>query len=271
MRTVAHPGRQQFKGVPLSSSHFPANARIAIWGQSNGLGRANRSDISASPLNADPGLAAFDAGTFSRVRIWDGTAYSLLQPSVNNGCDVGQFGPEFGLAVRWMRETTGGTLFIEKWAFSGLSINDNHFIHGQWPYTDAQANRTNGNAWMASNGVTGVREAWVWIQGETDYTQTQDWYQPQLESLMGYQITDGFHAATDKCVLVQMAVGSAQYGAGVAAAKSATALETSLGVSKDLATNLYMNSDNLHFNGRGQVQVAYNCFEYIFNAAHISV
>lgn len=255
------------RGQPI---RFPANARIGIWGQSNALGRANRSDISASPLSNDPGLATYDAGTFARVRIWDGTTYSLLQPSVNNLCAAGQFGPEFGLAVRWMRETTSGTLFIDKWSSSGLSITDNYFTHGQYPYTQAQTYRTQSNAWFAANGITAWQEAWIWVQGETDYLQTESWYQGNLETLMGYQISDGFHAASDRCVLVQMAVGSAQYGSGVAAAKTVVAAEPSKGVSTALATDLYMNGDNLHFNGRGQVQLAYNCFEYIFTAPHIA-
>ncbi|EFX59926.1 hypothetical protein DAPPUDRAFT_280330, partial [Daphnia pulex] len=140
------------------------NVRIAIWGQSNALGRADRADILTAPLSADPALATFDAGTFDRVYIWTGSAYSKLQPSTNNGAAAGQFGSEFGLAVRWMRETTTGNLYLEKWAASGTSIDANMFKRGAWPYTTALSNRTSGNAWLSANGITLDREAWLWVQ-----------------------------------------------------------------------------------------------------------
>jgi hypothetical protein len=76
-------------GVIAAGRHFiGGNQRIAIWGQSNALGRALRTDITSSPLSSDTGLATFDAGTFDRVWIWTGSAYAKLQPSVNNGADA---------------------------------------------------------------------------------------------------------------------------------------------------------------------------------------
>jgi hypothetical protein len=260
-------GSNLFAGRPGSGPQ--GNARIAIWGQSNAVGRADAADISASPLSSDPGLATYWAGTFSRVYIFDGTTYSQLASS-NNQANSGQFGPEFALAVRWMRETTSGLLFIDKWASSGISISDNYFVHGQWPYTTAQSWRSAGNAYLSSHGITINQEAFVWIQGEADYTQTQAWYDGYLTPFLSYQVSDGFHSASDKVVLVQMAVGSAQYGAGVAASKSAAAAASSGNVTT-LTTDLYMKTDNLHWNGRGQVQLGYNLFERVFNTTHISV
>jgi hypothetical protein len=274
-RAFAFPSRQQaHRGSPVSGGGGGGglalgNVRIAIWGQSNALGRADGTDISASPLSSDPGLATFWAGTFSRVYIFDGTTYSQLS-SANNQATSGQFGPEFALAVRWMRETTSGLLFIDKWASSGISISNNYFIHGQWPYTTAQSWRAAGNTYLSSHGITINQEAFAWVQGEADYTQTQAWYDGYLTPFLSYLISDGFHGSSDKVVLVQMAVGSAQYGAGVAASKSAAAAASGGNVTT-LTTDLDMKTDNLHWNGRGQVQLGYNLFERIFGAAHIAV
>lgn len=245
------------------------NVRVAIWGQSNALGRADRTDISASPLSADAGLATFDAGTFDRVYIWTGSAYTNLQPSSNNGADAGQFGAEFGLAVRWMRETASGNLYLEKWAASGTSIDANMFKRGVWPYTTAVSNRASGNAWLSSNGITLAREAWLWIQGESDAGQSQSWYQTRLEQLIADRLTDGFQDSSALNLLVQMAAGTSGYGAGPVAAKAAI---SAANPSNTKAPNApaYMKADNLHQNGRGQVQLGYDAFENFFGASHIS-
>ena len=68
---------------------------------------------------------------------------------------------------------------------------------------------------------------------------------------------------------MQMASGSAGYGAGVAAAKSAIAASNP---SNTLAPSmpLYMKADNMHQNGRGMVQSGYDAFEYIFGRSHIA-
>lgn len=245
------------------------NVRIAIWGQSNAIGRALRSDIAAAPLSSDAELQDYDAGTFDRVYIWASGAYSKLQPSVNNGADSGQFGAEFGLAVRWMRETSSGNLYLEKHAGSGLSIDNNFFKRGIWPYTTAVSNRASANAWLTTNGITLDREAWLWVQGESDMSQTQGWYQTRLEQLIADRLLDGLQDSSALNMLAQMAVGTAGYGAGVAAAKAAIAAANP---SNTVAFNApgYMKADNLHQNGRGQVQLGYDAFEQCLGAAHIS-
>lgn len=245
------------------------NVRIAIWGQSNAIGRALRTDISASPLSSDPELEDFDAGTFDRVYIWASGAYAKLQPSVNNGADAGQFGAEFGLAVRWMRETTSGNLYLEKHAGSGLSIDSNMFKRGIWPYTTAVSNRASANSWLSTNGITLDREAWLWVQGESDMSQTQSWYQTRLEQLIADRLLDGFQDSSALNMLAQMATGTAGYGAGVAAGKAAIAAANPSNTVAFAAPG-YMKADNLHQNGRGQVQLGYDAFEQCFGAAHIS-
>lgn len=249
----------------------PGNHRIAIWGQSNAVGRADQADLSASPLSSDAGLAAFMDGTFSRVYIWTGSAYAQLNAS-NNGCTSGQFGAEFGLAVRWMRETTSGNLYIEKEAYSSVSIS--YFDPTVWQYYATSSagmvgRRIAANAWLASNGVTVADSGFLWVQGEADSAQSQSWYQTRIETLIAARETDGMQTLETKRILVQMAVGSASYGSGVASAKNAIVASSP---SNTTAPSMpyYMKPDNLHANGRGQVQMGYDAFEYIFGASHIA-
>ena len=240
---------------------------LEIWGQSNAIGRADRTDISASPLTADSELATYDAGTFSRVFIWNGSTFVNLQPSVNNQCDAGQFGVEFGFAVRWMRERAGNLYITQKEAFSGASIT--YFDTTNWIYDAMITHTLAAMSWLTSNGVTLSGRGWAWIQGETDDTQIQSWYQTRLETLIDKRTTDGVQDSATKRVLVQMATGSAQYGSGVADAKTAVAA-ASPSNTYAISAPLYMKADNLHQNGRGQVQMAYDVYETLFSASHIA-
>lgn len=260
-------------GVIAAGRHrIVGDQRVSIWGQSNAVGRADRSDIAAAPLSSDPGLAAFDTGTFSRVYVWNSTAFVPLN-AANNGASAGQFGPEFALAVRWMRETTSGNLYIEKEALGSTSID--YWAPGGTAYIAAQTNRANSNAWLASHGVTVTDAGWLWIQGEFDNLQTQAWYASRLATLIASRVSDGLMTASTKRLLAQMVVGSAQYGAGVAAAKAASAAASpSNTIAPDMVptfANYMRTDDQVHANGRGQVSLGYSAFEYFFSASHISV
>lgn len=245
---------------------FPANARISIWGQSNAVGRASGADILSAPLSSDAGLATYWAGTFSRVYIWNGSAYSQLN-SANNKCTSGDFGAEFGLAVRWMRETASGNLYIEKEAEGGTSIT--YFDPVGSFYGQAETRRTNANAWLSTNGITVEEGGWLWVQGEQDAAQTQIWYQTRLEDLISSRTTDGFQVSGTKRILSKMHPSSATYGAGVDAAKVAVTAASSANTVAPVLP-YYMKSDNIHLNGRGQLQLGYDAFERFFSASHIS-
>jgi hypothetical protein len=255
----------------LPVSTISGNARIAIWGQSNALGRAEISDISASPLSSDTGLATFIAGTFERVYIWTGSVYAQLQTS-NNWCDANQFGPEFGLAVRWMRETSSGNLYIEKWASSGVSIDNNMFKGGVWPFTSAVSERVTADAWLSTRSITLSHNKWLWEQGETDgmNEQTQSWYQTRLDQLIDDLATYNLVSATDQKLLTQMASGTNWYRTPIVDAKNAVAATAPTYIQTFNAMGSgYMKADNEHQNGRGIVQLAYDAFERFFGADHI--
>lgn len=244
------------------------NMRITIWGQSNAIGRADGADLSASPLSSDAELAQYWSGslTFSRVYIWTGSAYATLTAS-NNGAAAGQFGPEFGLAVRWMRETTTGNLYINKEAGSGVSIT--YFDITNWIYAGMKTRQLAADSWLASHSVTLANTHWLWVQGESDYLQTQTWYAGQLTTLVNGRATDGLHPATGIQVYAKMKVGSATYGAAIDAAKD-DVIAVNPTYRKWLRMDYY-RADNIHCNGRGQVQLGYDAFEKIFNGSHISV
>lgn len=244
------------------------NVRIAIWGQSNALGRALRSDIAGSPLSSDPVLEDYDTGTltFDRVKIWTGSVYATLQPGVNTQALSDQFGPEFGLATRWMRETASGTLYLEKSASSGVSITSFDPPSASL-YSSGVAERGQANTWLSGEGVTLSADHFLWVQGESDEVQTQEWYQTRLQ-----EILDALHANSflddpgSRIVLSQMHPSTDTYGSGVAAAKAAIAAATPARISA-IEFPYYMKSgENIHYNGRGQVQHAYDVYAFLLGA-----
>lgn len=232
------------------------NALVSLWGQSNAIGRAERSDISASPLSDDPGLATFDAGTFDRVWIWTSFAsFSKLTPATNNDALAGQFGPEFGLAVRWMRATEGGDLYIIKRGHSGVSITEFEPTAGA-RYSSGKAAYLSAASWLSTRSIAIDVKGMAWVQGEADAAQTESWYRTRLDALVAAWNTDGILATGAPLALAQMHPTTSSYGAGVFDAKAAFASENA-GASAVLMPP-YMKADNLHQNGRGQVQMGYD-------------
>lgn len=255
------------RGAPISLGD-QGNVRIAIWGQSNAIGRASQSDLAASPLSADPELQDYMDGTLplTRCYIWTGSVFSQMDAS-NNGANAGQFGPEFGIAVRWMRETTAGNLYFEKNGISGSSIDPN-FVPGYYIYENAITEHDQGTTWLASNVVTVAAKKWLWVQGETDLSQSQSWYETRLQALIDDRALQGAMDSTSIQVLAQMKSGTIGYGAGVSAAKTAIAAAAPSYI-KTVQMSYY-GGDNLHPNARGQLQLGYDAFEKFFGAAHIN-
>lgn len=244
----------------------PGDYRIHIRGQSNAVGYGALSDLSTSPLNADSELTSFASSPFSRVYIWAGSAYAQLNMGSNNmGNSSSQFGPEFGIAVRWMRETTTGNLYIHKHASGGSSIVN--WIPSHWTFATYSAEVTTANSIL---GSTPTPAGFLWVQGESDADQTQNWYQGHLESILSGLLTDGLIIVSSKRILEKMHPSSATYGAGVDAAKTAIAVSSPSNTTAPVMPN-YRIADNIHLNARGQVQMAYDAFETFFSVGHITV
>src|ERR1044072_1172066 len=190
--------------------------RIAIQGQSNAMGKANRSDLTAAPLRAsDPGLSAFNTGTFARVYIWNNNtgAYENLKLGTNNdSVAANTFGTEFGIAIRWMRETLHGNLYIDKQYGDGQPIS--YFQSGTAFFTSSVSRRAAQNAWLSSRGIRAANMGWLWIQGEANYQDTQASYQSALDTYVNSRISAGLMGPNDFRVLARMLSGTGLDGAG---------------------------------------------------------
>ena len=240
--------------------------RITIWGQSNAWGIGALSEISAAPLSADAGLAVFRDSTFDRVwiRQTDGSYIKLTPNSLDpwlayTGC----IGPEFGLAVRWMRETSSGNLYIDKLAISGSDIYGFRIDSSAYISDGKDGRRWQSNNWMAARGITVTDAGWIWVQGESDSYQTQAYYQSALQVIINQRTTDGLQTAATKRILWQMTPGSSNYAQTIFDAKVAIAAASPSNTSAPIMPN-YFNPDNLHINARGQLQLAYDSFSTIF-------
>jgi hypothetical protein len=247
----------------------PNNARISFWGQSNAAGAALRSGV--ADITADTELVDWDDGTltFDRVMFWNGTAYATYVPGSNHGTDSTLLGPEFGFAVRWMRETTTGVLYMSKNAFGGTSI-ELFAPPSAARWLDGVDSHTAQNAWLATNGVSidDEKTFWFWSQGEAEYTQPQSWYQPRLQDLADACVVEGI--LPYRGVITLIPDGHSRYGPGMNDAKQAVA-DGSGGLLEAIMQQLYMEPDNLHFNARGMVQTAFDTYAFCLDAATITV
>lgn len=253
---------------PIRTGRLVGNVRIAINGQSNANGLGPRSQLATSPLSADPGLAAFDAAAFERVKIWvsGSGSYESLQNGVNQQAwTSNDIGPEFGIAVRWMREVTTGVLYIDKSTASGSAIST--WRDGQANFEAAQTMNTAATAWLSSNGVDVSLTGWVWVQGESDNSQTQTYYYDQLVALHSERVAAGMSLPLERKVIAQMAAGTTHYSSNVVAAKSQFVNETLYAY--ETTCLAFMNVDNLHYNARGQLQIGYDAFEKILGTTHL--
>lgn len=263
-------------GVTITAdSVLPAvilNARMSFWGQSNAEGSALRSGVAA--ITADPELVEWDDGTrpFTRVMFWNGSAYAQYVPGTNHGTLSTLMGPEFGMAVRWMRETTAGVLYMDKAAWGGTSI-DLFQPPSALRWTDSLSRRAAQDAWLSANGVTiePTRTFWLWSQAEADSANDQAWYQPRMQAIVDAIEANGI--LPYRGVLTDIPTGSPRFNAGISAAKQAVADTTGGLVVKQIepAFPTFFEADNLHLNARGQVQRSYTAYSFFFDASTITV
>lgn len=259
-------GVRTIYGGRTADNFTVGHQRLAIWGQSNAIARGDQSELSASPLSSDPDLADYMNGTipFTRSYIWTGSSFAILTAS-NNGAATGQFGPEFGYAVRWERETTGGNIYFTKAAVSGAPIGTTFGagdpVYG-YIYRNYRDEHRAAAAWMDAAGLSCERDDWLWIQGEADYQQTQNYYQTKLSTLMAYRLADGLENNLSMRVLAKMKVGSLVWSQAVDDAKEAIAATDPTHI-KTVRMDYYKSAGDAHQNARGVVQTAYDAFSAI--------
>lgn len=246
--------------------------RIDIEGQSNAFGVGFTSGLSLSPFD----LVNFDwEGAFDRVYIWNPQTdnYEGLKIGVNNMASwdgnytpgtptASSFGPELGIAVAWLVANPKGLLFIDKNIGDGQPIS---YFQKETPYYNQKTTRRNkANNWLKERNYTPVEKGFVWVQGESDLFNTQVYYKGQLDKLILDRIEDNFIKTNTIRIITQIPPDSANYGAGVAAAKQDY-------VDGDIWSRLVnyksrYNPDNIHLNTSGQLQLGMDCVRYICNS-----
>lgn len=262
----------------IGVSQGAIHRRISIQGQSNARGKGARSEIAAL---SDNGLTVFDTGTFARVYIWNPTAgaYQQMKNDTNTDALSGCIGPEFGLAVRWMRETVRGKLYIDKLQYDGHAIADfqsgSGVVYNQ-AYGDGTSNywqlsvshRAAADAWLTNNNIRVSNMGWLWIQGESDNNQTQAYYQGQLATYIANRISAGLQPSNAQNLIVQMYPGTALFAQTIVDAKTAYQAANPATAKLFTMTN-HFNADNLHSNAQGQLQMGYDSFELFFSKSHL--
>lgn len=249
----------------MSGVGGPLNCRVMLQGQSNCYGVGAISELALLP---DSELTSLAAAPFERVFIMNaaGTAYEPLQIGVNNQAVTAKFGPEFGLAVRWTRETSRGNLYIDKQYRDGQAIATFQDGASGGFFTGLKTKRAAMNSWLAARGITVSDVGWLWVQGESDAAQTEAYYLDQLETYVSSMLASAplLLPPNAKRILAQMRVGTTYYSAAIVAAKAAyVAAHQAQG--RLVAMSANMNGDNLHLNARGQLQLAYDTYSALFN------
>lgn len=265
MMYVNDDGEISFTSMPGGGGGIiPSNRyRITIEGQSNAFGVGLTDELDESPIDTD--TYSFLLAQ-SRVYIWNPTSgdyEKLLVPENNDGSTAAgdAFGPELGISQRWMEETgPNDFLYINKNYCDGCPISS--FQSGTSYHTMIMARKAAADAWLTAEDLTVVDIGWLWVQGEGDYSQSQAYYEGQLETLAGTRYTDGIITDNTVVVLSKIHPSSDNYGSGVAAAIDSYA-STRAWVRKISYTDNF-NPDNVHLNAVGQLQLGYDAFQQIF-------
>lgn len=241
---------------------------VIVWleGQSNVYGVGSVADLAVPPINADtfPFTAVMD-------RVWTyNPATSTLEkmnvPENSQGYTgsgpAGGFGPELGIGQRWMEETTEGNLIIFKNFVDGGAISQ--FQKPSGYYTGLQTMYADMQSEFAANGLNPTSDVFVWGQGEGDNAQTQIYYHDMLEQTVDDRISDGMLSA-DCLRVITCSTSPVVNQVTVNAAKVQYASEVD-GVTTDypLPDSVYYNTDDIHLNAKGQLQMAYDIAELAF-------
>lgn len=248
------------------SSSFGKKAyRIIIMGQSNAIGRADTADLHATPLSGIPDNIR---GQFNRVWMADlyGTYYKLELAVTNRGYTAAAFGTEIAIAYRWLLTHPSGELFLNKYTIDGSAIAN--FLSGTSFYTNTlTVGYANSTTWLKNNGYDVVAAGLVWLQGESDYTDTWSTYYNKLNSLFTSMTTDGFISSRTRIVLSGISTHSTLWGAGVDSAFQIYASNTNHYARYiDNKTYTDLNSDSLHWNGHAMFRIGYEAVRLVFGA-----
>lgn len=249
--------------------------RVFIEGQSNAYGIATYSSLAAAPLmnliNPFISLVTMDfSKQFERVYIADSFGgYKKLKLGVGANNNYGprdstQFGPEVGFAYRWLIQNPTGILLIDKIGIQGADIGS--FL-GSAYNTYMRAKRDSSNRWCAANGLVPNDAGWIWLQGESNSTDTKAAYEKLLDSVIKNRRTFGIFKPDTRLVFSRVSKVSVGYGAGVDSAF--TSEVTKSPYYRIINNDSLMNIGAIHYDARQILQLSFNGFAKIFDADSI--
>lgn len=264
-------------GIVCHTARFPlaapaglsGNHLLNLWGSSHTLGRAEQSDLSAPPLDEDAELPTLMDGTFTNTWIWTGSVFAQLTKS-NNGATAGQFGMEFAAAVRRLREGVSGNIYIIKNAASGAGVDT--FVPGGSQYNSGITEFDQAIAWLASNSVTLNSQHWSWFS-TADTSMSQGDYETKLRDIMAELETDGVRVTGGRSLIFQAPTGSTGDTAAMRAAKTAVATDDPSTIfAIDVSGGVdYLKPDNLHQEGRGQMENGNQLMQYLLGLPSLPI
>jgi len=125
--------------------------------------------------------------------------------------------------------------------------------------------------------------AWLWVQGEADHACTKEYYLDQLNKYTDSLHTSSLLPATAKMVLARQIPNKLRnpngpdpgYGLGPddarVAFRAARPMARLISYTNNVNETNYFDSrqkDYVHLNAKGQLQLAYDAYEQIFDAPH---
>lgn len=259
--------------------------RITIMGQSQAEGAAHVASLASYPLNLD---TFHFTDTLKRVWIWNTTRsqYEPMIIGVNNraGNDASvivyppalipssayqQFGPELGIAQRWIEENPSGILLIDKWVADGQKIGQFGKDTGH-VWTQMVTGRALATAWLKARNWTAYDKGWMFVQGNADNGSTQTYYQTQLTKLIRDLQWNNYINTSSTLVVPQdpaLAQHPEQVDVNINNARLAVAANNPNMVVFTYDTTT-IPEDHMHADAYSQLNMGYNAYKYIFNTSY---
>lgn len=263
--------------MPKSDQSKPSggHSRITIEGQSNALGVGALSGlVDNAPYNT---IGLDWTKPIDRVFIWNPKTgnYENLHIGVNNMASwdadyvnpastptpYPTFGPEVGAALSWIKSHEFGNLYIDKNVGDGQQAY--WFLKGNSAYYQQKLDRKAlADTWLKNRGITVSEDGFIWVQGESDKGTPESEYLFILNQLVSERISDGFIKDTTRIIITQIGTTSGGFSYNVANAKTSYVNSNKKSILVEYPS--YYNTDNIHLNYIGQINLGLKSAMYIF-------
>lgn len=233
---------------------------VLCAGQSNALGQTAGSNLPSNLQTLD-----------SNIKIWNGSAFVTLQNGVNNditGAGPGTWwGPEAEFARRWRLKHPSNVLYIVKYAVSGTFLYDTGSL--TWfptprngPSYFATLKTYTDNAKTALSGLSPIVEAFLWMQGESDGSGSDQGglavaneYQTNLTALFS-AVRSQLGDNNTKIVVGRITDSSHWPSGSIIRAAQTAVVSGDSGISSLVDTDTFLRLvDDFHYNADGLVSL----------------